>query len=322
MADNNDQELESQKAYQPYYTFLNDVWKPVSSSSSLDKPTSQDDTSQSEFLFSILSWNIDFQREFSEPRMKAALNHVHSLLLNNTPNTIIVFQEMEEVDLRIIQQQQWVRDGFWMTDLTKMMFWGLMKQKGTVMLISKSLNIKNVFRVHYDNTEMQRDGLFVDVELCNGRLLRVCTTHLESLRAKIPKRLGQMTTTAKYLKQADVGVVAGDMNAIQDFDSELPKENGLKDAYLESGGVEGDEGMTWGQMAFKIQRKQFGLTRMDKVLYCGRWAELKGFGWFGEGVEVEGEDEKREMMEELGEELERPWVTDHLGVRGDFRIVF
>ncbi|KAK3989822.1 hypothetical protein QBC44DRAFT_308160 [Cladorrhinum sp. PSN332] len=338
MSESNNEPLEESltKAccYQPYHAFQDGAWKPVVEKGG-ETPRGGGAVVD---RFSVLSWNIDFQREFSEPRMRAALNHVHSLLRereeeeeeeeekipssssSSSNSSIIMFEEMEECDLDVIQEQGWVREGYFVTDLSNK-FWQSPGYYGTVILVPRTMHIKGVFRVHYDNTEMQRDGLFVDIALPGDKTLRVCATHLESLVARFPKRPAQVATVAKFLKQADVGVMAGDMNAIQDFDRTLPRENGLKDAYLESGGVEGDEkGMTWGQMAFTFQRKQFGLTRMDKVLYCGK-VELVDFGTFGMDVEVEGEDEKREMMEELGKLMERPWVTDHLGVRGDFRVV-
>lgn len=191
--------------------------------------------------------------------------------------------------------------------------------QGTCILIPKTLPIKAVFRVRYDNSEMQRDGLFVDISLPDNKTLRVCATHLESLVARPPIRPGQLATAAKFLHQADIGILAGDLNAIEPFDQTLHLENNLKDAYLERGGQEGDEaGMTWGQMAFKWQRERFGLTRMDKVLFCGQ-VELLNFGTFGMGVEVEDEADRQEMVIKL-DGLEKAWVTDHLGIRADFSV--
>ena len=95
-------------------------------------------------------------------------------------------------------------------------------------------------------------------------------------------------------------------------------DNDLKDAYLELGGEEGaEEGMTWGQMAGARERGRFGLSRMDKILFCGG-VEVVGFERFGMDVVVDGEAEGRELLR--GGDLERPWVTDHLGVKGEFRV--
>ncbi|KAK4162262.1 5'-tyrosyl-DNA phosphodiesterase [Cladorrhinum sp. PSN259] len=317
--DQSESDLETQKTYQPYFGFQNGTWERVSPESGQHDDDGSDISPPKEF--SILSWNIDFQREFAEPRMRAALNHVWSLISERKTDSssIIMFEEMEVCDLEVIGEQEWVREGYWVTDIGKE-FWKSPGYYGTVILVPKSLKIKAVFRVHYDNTEMQRDGLFVDIALPKSRTLRVCATHLESLAARMPKRPAQLSTAARYLHQADVGIIAGDFNAIQEFDRTLHSENNLKDAYLEMGGVEGDEeGMTWGHMAFKFQRAQFGLSRMDKILFRGG-VELKGFRTFGMDVEVEGEDEKKEMMEEFKGQLEQPWVTDHLGVWGEFRL--
>jgi tyrosyl-DNA phosphodiesterase 2 len=188
------------------------------------------------------------------------------------------------------------------------------------MLIHRSLPIKSVFRVHYERTGMARDALCVDIALPQGQTLRVATSHLESLKRDPPLRPSQLATAAKYLHEDGVyaGIIGGDFNAIEDFDRTLHAENNLKDAYLESGGVEDvEEGMTWGQMAGRRQRERFGLSRMDKIMFCGR-VELVGFERFGMDVQVEDEAAARRLLQRI--DLERPWVTDHLGVKAQFRI--
>jgi tyrosyl-DNA phosphodiesterase 2 len=176
---------------------------------------------------------------------------------------------------------------------------------------------------------MQRDALFVDIPLsCPSNpqekkktpLLRLCTTHLESRRASPPKRPAQLVAAAAHLRQAHVGILGGDLNAIEEFDRSLHAENGLRDAYLEMGGVEGAEGgMTWGQMAGRAERARFGLTRMDKLLFCGEGVKVVGFGRFGMDVVVEEEGAAKRLLEGPGG-LERAWVTDHLGVRAEFLV--
>lgn len=165
---------------------------------------------------------------------------------------------------------------------------------------------------------MQRDGLFIDLAF-NDKTVRICCTHLESLVANPPKRPSQLATAAKFMHQADASILGGDLNAIESFDKTLHSDNNLKDAYLETGGIEDAEsGMTWGQMAATRERNKFGLSRMDKLMFCGA-LEVEHFDTFGIDVVIEDEDVGRRMMAEDG--LEKPWVTDHLGVRGDFRLV-
>ena len=119
------------------------------------------------------------------------------------------------------------------------------------MLLPHTLPLTSISRLHYPNTAMQRDALFADVALPGtgpgtSRTLRLCTTHLESLRVTPPRRPAQLAAAAAHLRQAYAGVLGGDLNAIEEFDKGLHGECGLKDAYLEGGGVEGEEsGMTW-----------------------------------------------------------------------------
>ncbi|KAK3943524.1 5'-tyrosyl-DNA phosphodiesterase [Diplogelasinospora grovesii] len=300
---------------QPYYAFASGTWNDAITSQL--EPTSTVTTPSS---FTLMSWNIDFMQILTDERMRSALNYLHTLVKDATRPTVIMFNEMLESDLEIIQAQDWVQQDYHITDISSK-YWASTIY-GTCILIPKSLPIKSVFRVHYEKTNMDRDALFVDIPLpnINSETLRLCSTHLESLRATHPRRPAQLQTAAKFMHQADAAVLAGDLNAIQDFDKTLHTENNLKDAYLESGGEEGDEaGATWGQMVQQWQRDRYGLGRLDKMLFCGN-LELEKFETFGLDVEVEDENARKELMGQGGG-LARGWVTDHLGVRGDFRII-
>lgn len=196
------------------------------------------------------------------------------------------------------------------------------------MLVPKLLPVAQVSRIHYTATGMQRDALFVDIRISPSptattdvtrKTLRLCTTHLESLRSSPPKRPRQLAETAAHMRTADYAILGGDLNAIQGFDETLHAENGLTDAYLALGGVEGAEvGMTWGQTASIAQRGLYGLTRMDKFLFCGDGLEVDEFETFGESVEVEREEDREALIKEVW--MEKGWVTDHLGIKAVFSI--
>lgn len=146
-------------------------------------------------------------------------------------------------------------------------------------MIPKTMRISSVFRIHYSKTAMGRDTLMVDLQFADDRIIRICCTHLESLVTQPRKRPGQLAEAAARMKQADVfaSVLAGDLNAIELFDKTLHTDNDLKDACLDYAGVDGQERyMTWGQMASTRERKRFGLSRMDKIIYC-RGLELERF---------------------------------------------
>jgi len=146
------------------------------------------------------------------------------------------------------------------------------------MLISHTFPLKRVLRIHYTKTQMGRSVFFADISLPYGRTLCLGTTHLESLQTNPPHRPPQLALAARYLRDedVDVGVQTGDMNAIQDFDRTLPAENGLNNAYLVTGEVEGaEEGMMRRQMAKSPQREEFWLSRMGKILFCCQKEEQK-----------------------------------------------
>lgn len=180
------------------------------------------------------------------------------------------------------------------------------------------MSISKVFRVHYEHTDQERDALCIDIRAIDDQVLRICSTHLESLIADPQIRPGQLATAATWMREADAGILGGDLNAIQPFDKTLHSENVLEDAYLQTGGKEDDEaGMTWGQMAATQERERFGLSRMDKLLYNGN-VEVEHFETFGFDAIVEEEEIAKSMVQTGG--LEKAWVTDHLGVRGDFHV--
>ncbi|KAJ4306883.1 hypothetical protein N0V88_000255 [Collariella sp. IMI 366227] len=277
---------------QEYYSFENGIWTPVEAEGwtiPLGRETPKN------FRFSVLSWNIDFMRPLNDERMSAALNHLRELTppAQGSHPAVIMLDEMTPRNLKLIKGAEWVREMY-------------------LHAHPHALPIKDVFRVHYQHTSMHRDALFVDIALPGELTFRLCATHLESLRVNPPKRPTQLATVATYLQQAHAGVVAGDFNAIEDFDKTLHVENGLVDAYLHMGGVEGaEEGMTWGQMAGKEMREMFGCGRLDKMMFCG--GEAGGFETFGLDVVVEDEIDANRLR--IAANLEKGWVTDHLGVR-------
>ncbi|EXJ88333.1 hypothetical protein A1O1_05263 [Capronia coronata CBS 617.96] len=269
--------------------------------------------------FTIISWNIDFMLPHPDERMRAALKHLDTQVNSHSSPSIIMLQEMLQSDLDLIQAQPWVRDEYRMTDIdTK--YWES-GHYGTCTLIPKVWPVSAVFRVHYEPTVMERDGLFVDLDFGCNRTIRICNTHLESLVADPPKRPHQLAEVAKFMHDLSISgsVLGGDLNAIQDFDRSLHTDNGLQDAYLTLGGKEdSDDGYTWGQMAAVRQREMFGCSRMDKLIFCGQ-LECEKFERFGLGVEVEEKHVKKALVEDSG--LEKGYVTDHAGVKAKFSMI-
>ncbi len=301
-------------AQQEYFTFWDGEWWPVEPQGSTIPPGSETPRS---FRLSVLSWNIDFMRPRSDPRMSAALQHLEGLVHNTDHPCVILLNEMTVTDLDLIKRAGWVREGYNVTDVSPD-HWES-PGYGTCMLVPRALPVKSVFRVHYEKTAMERDALFVDVALPGGRTLRLGTSHLESLVARPPVRPGQLATAARWLREVDGGVIGGDFNAIEAFDATLHVENGLKDAYLETGGVEGEErGMTWGMMGPVEEKERYGLGRLDKIMLCGAVVEVVGFETFGMDVVVEDKKTAEELAEMM--DTEKGWVTDHLGIKAEFRI--
>jgi tyrosyl-DNA phosphodiesterase 2 len=304
---------------QPYYTYAPDRNTWLSSNVS---PTPSPSSSTDLHSLALISWNIDFMLPLTSARLSAALAYLKHLLFPSSSSspatpTLIFLQEMLVSDLQLLQSTPWIRDHYYLTDIDDT-YWES-GYYGTCTLIDRRLPVKDVFRVHYTPTRMERDGLFVDIPAGKQKVLRFCNTHLESLVADPPLRPAQMKVAAQYMHAPAVhaSFLAGDLNAIQPFDRTLHSDNGLKDAFIELGGKEdSDDGYTWGQQAQTKLRETFGCSRMDKVFYCGS-AKTKRFERIGVDVEVE-QDEDKQLLIQQG--LAKGWVTDHLGVMADFAV--
>ena len=301
---------------QPYYTFDSATSSWVSKTAPDDKGPSKDNGGINSIA--LFSWNIDFMLPFAKARMQPALAHLNNLI-SSSPSTaapVIFLQECTPSDLDTIASTPWVRERFHLTDLDASN-WAT-THYGTVTLVDSRLPIMAAFRVHYAKTRMDRDAFFVDVSI-EDKLVRLCNTHLESMALNPPFRPPQMQIAAKYLREHKVhaALVAGDFNAIQPPDRTLHTDNGLRDAFLELGGMEDtEEGYTWGQQAATKLRERFGCSRMDKVFFYGG-AEVASFDRFGADVVIEGEKESSQIIA-LG--FEKAWVTDHLGIRVEVKI--
>lgn len=276
--------------------------------------------SQTPSKVALYSWNIDFMLPFANSRMRRALQHLREDQIQGLdPDTAVVIylQECVESDISLLKSEPWIQNTFTLSDTTTQNWQS--GHYGTITLLSRNISILKAFRVHYSQTRMERDVLILDVQL-HSKTLRFCNTHLESLALEAPYRPPQMQLTAQYMHDSRIhgAAAAGDFNAIQDFDRMLHSDNGLKDAYLELGGDEDDAdgGHTWGQQAATFQREKFGTSRMDKVFFCGGLRCL-GFERFGAGVEVDDVGEREELVR-LG--FDRPWITDHLGVKAVFEV--
>ncbi|TKA67633.1 hypothetical protein B0A55_08774 [Friedmanniomyces simplex] len=310
---------------QPYYRWLDGEWQATKPG--VDSGGAAGEPKPAPGRLALYSWNIDFMLPYGDPRMLAAIRHLEQLGSAQASDIpiIIFFNECLESDLKVITSDAYVRERFHVTDLSRQ-YWQS-GHYGTTTLVDKRLAIQACFRIHYSKTRMERDGLFVDLKLGTTqpqkqkqKPLRLCNTHLESLALDPPFRPPQLALCARHMHSPDVhaSILAGDLNAIQDFDKHLHSDNELMDAYLELGGSEdeAEAGHTWGQQAATAQRERFGTCRMDKVLFCGK-VTCQSFERFGVDVQIQDEREREEIVR-LG--FDKPWITDHLGVKAIFSV--
>ncbi|KAF2187172.1 hypothetical protein K469DRAFT_725727 [Zopfia rhizophila CBS 207.26] len=288
------------------------------------RPKSDSSPSTAETLkdVQLITWNIDFMAPFPRARMSAALTHLEAVIstIPATSAVIIHLQEMMEApipstdphqspnDLHQLSKAPWVRERFYVTDLTSEN-WAA--AYGTVTLVDKRLQVKSVSRLHFVG-EFGRDALMVDLALQGtGKVLRLCNLHLDSSSGML--RPIQWKGVKNYLQNDTVatGILAGDTNANRPRDKTEPEENRFKDAYLELGGNEGDEeGATWGFQSTDWER--WGKIRLDKVVFCGD-VEMRSLERVGVGVRVDNKVAKKGLREAGGLDF----ATDHFGLRAE-----
>ncbi|KAJ6264637.1 hypothetical protein Dda_0786 [Drechslerella dactyloides] len=288
------------------------VWKSIQSTDELGVRT------EPRSNFALITWNVDFSSPEPENRIDAALSYLRSLLVSGIDTispAIIVFQEINHSMVKSIAENEWVQRNFFVTDVSTDAGVWTKSHYGTLTLVDRRMPVKTVLRLHYDS-DFNRDCLFVDVEAASAHTsqtvtVRVGNTHLESLVPPTPLRVNQMKQAGRLvLHDSNVytGLIAGDMNPIDPFDSYLPVEVGLKDAYLEGGGQDEDpRGHTWGYQSGDGEQQPYPKRRFDKILYP------PGDRMTVEQVAVIGAGQKTTKQPEV-------FISDHFGVWGNIRI--
>lgn len=317
---------------QSHFVFntIGQVWEPRECGQTRDEETrnqQSDGVSSHNPIdkLTLYSWNIDMILPFPEARMSTALDHVENIAKRLSPTTAIVIfiQECTLSHLEAITKSGWVRSNFSITDIDSSKW--ASGHFGTTMLIDRRLRITSCFRVHFTQTFLDRDAHFVDVSVGptgtqSGKTIRLCNVHLESFDWETPLRPAQMQITAKHIHEDGVngGVVTGDFNSLQPYDTTFHTEHDLKDAFLETGGQEGSEaGFTWGLQSPAVIMIGDRPARLDKIMFHGECFRLRCFETFGRDIELVDEGQRDDLVK-VG--CEKPWVTDHLGVMAELQV--
>jgi hypothetical protein len=243
---------------------------------------------------------------------------------------VILLQEVNRESVLQILQTRWVQENFILigSEPPTTVWDGVSvpARYFTMMMIPIGVRPQNSFRMPLP-TRMGRDAVLVDIPLCPTTnpsvkdVLRLCTSHLESLDNNASRRKRQLELISEKLTEHGgvsnvvAGLIGGDMNAIHDEERALPDLFGLKDAWADVGpqhaeheeyvSTGGREGHTWG---YQSGETGFPPKRFDKFLYAGRvetvpLSETPGFGKrlgrLGVGLKVESDQR---------------WASDHYGI--------
>ena len=283
-------------------------------------------------LLKVVSWNIDFATPAPGERSAAALEYLERTFGEQPGQLAVILQEVCQESVKQILHARWVQQNFVVVgyDLPTPLQAGTTARYFTLAMIPIGLRVERSFRMPFPS-RMRRDALFVDIPVCSSPgakgkdMLRLCTTHLESLGSGAPLRKRQLNMIAYKLREYGeasgvvAGLLGGDMNAILDAEHALQEQVGLKDAWEDElpahaqhseGEVStgGPEGHTWG---YQSGNTPFPPQRFDKFLYNGSvetvpLSEAPGFG-------------RRIGRLGVGLKVEIPgaqplWASDHFGI--------
>jgi tyrosyl-DNA phosphodiesterase 2 len=280
----------------------------------------------------------------------AALMHYLQRTFGNDPGQLVVLlQEVSQLSALQILQIQWVRQNFIVIghEAPRTFQAGIPRQARyyTMAMTPRSLRLQKCFRMPL-LSEMGRNALFVDLDLRSSKgrpssvtkeVLRICTTHLESLQEGNSLRAKQLELISQNLKGVEnelgviAGIVGGDMNAIHNSDRTLHRQLGLKDPWEDQLANYGKEdssnsqlsGHTWG---YQSKSTKFAPACLDKFLYCGcvkttTLTNTQGveetIGRLGVGLTADvslEEHPKRQQTTGREENLQKVWVSDHYGI--------
>ena len=224
-------------------------------------------------------------------RALSAMTHLMELFGDPPPPSVIMLQEVHSESLAAILEHSWVKDNFAISDVD------VPERYITIMMVSQQLQAGSWFRCPLP-TRMGRDALLVDVPISSvrgdtghsKRILRLCTTHLESLwecegHEFRPRQLAQISALLKAPSRHGVeiagGLVGGDMNPISplDFICHQTCDVDLRDVWEDIPYLPGPrptpfrkdlsygraKGNTWGYQSTGAHSRK----RMDKFLYTG-----------------------------------------------------
>lgn len=291
-------------------------------------------------LLKLVSWNINFGGPHPADRVAVILDYLRHKFDDHPKNLIIMFQEVCQQSALQILSTEWVQKHFATVgiDHPRVTRNGIPRPSlyFTCLLVYRHLGIDRSFRMSLPS-DMGRDALFLDLAVCSPNLrpdtdgkkvLRLCTTHLESLSSGFELRRRQLESIALMLKQDNVvaGLVAGDMNAINDKDHDLHTQFDLKDAWEDksstlSSGVDTDEsgssshlkrGHTWG---YQSPRTKWPTNRLDKMMYTGaiNTVPLTEFAFGTASLALLGVG-LTAPFPVLDQSTPKSWATDHVGI--------
>jgi len=147
----------------------------------------------------LATYNVWFSEELIDERATALLK-----ILQECNADIIALQEVTYHFLHVTLMQEWVRKSYFISDFKDDTF----SSYGVVML--SRIPIKTL-SIHQLPSDMERKLLLAEL-IINGKILKIATVHLESIKDSVDVRAEQLKVIFHLLDNADSSVLMGDFN--------------------------------------------------------------------------------------------------------------
>lgn len=241
----------------------------------------------------LVTYNVWFSEYYRKKRCEALLQIVHDCEAD-----AISLQEVTPSFLKILLQQDWVRDHYWVSD-TK----GITISPHGVLFLSKIPIHRLSF---YKLPSYMRRKLIISEICVNGELIKIANIHLESQKSSAPLRAEQLTLIFPLVEDSPHALLMGDFNfcsSWKDENDQIDREYQDMWASLrnQEAGYTEDTDINIMRLEKKGKEKK---VRFDRIFLRSNFLK-----WQPESIEILG-------TKPISPKLPKVFPSDHFGLAG------
>ncbi|MBD2041001.1 endonuclease/exonuclease/phosphatase family protein [Microcoleus sp. FACHB-672] len=155
----------------------------------------------------LVTYNVWFSEYYRKKRCEALLQIIH-----DCDADVISLQEVTPSFLKILLQQEWVRNSYYISDAI-----GVTVTPYGVLFLSKI----PISRLSFYKLPSSMNRTLLISELCvNGEVIKIATVHLESQKSSAPLRAEQLSLIFPLIQDSPHALLMGDFNFCSSWKSE------------------------------------------------------------------------------------------------------